>query len=190
MRRVSSLGKSQQKAQARHIGSVWQCFVWRWQRLPPYRQDSAIVRALQESEVLNEMATVTDGQQAMLSRLGRGVLRANGVFSVLVGAACVVASKPIARFLGPDIALALLIVGSATFLYAVYLLWVLARPAVRQRLLVTIGMADAAWVAVSIMLLLLPGIPFTVEGRWAVGVLGLVVADFAAVEFYALWRAR
>jgi hypothetical protein len=126
----------------------------------------------------------------MLSTLGRRVLRANGVFSVLVGAASAAACKPIARFLGPDIALALLIVGLATFLYAVYLLWVLSRPAVRQRLLVTIGIADAAWVVVSVILLLLPGIPFTVGGRWVLGVLALVVADFAAVEFYALWRAR
>ncbi|HEY7126852.1 MAG TPA: hypothetical protein VH540_23135 [Ktedonobacterales bacterium] len=136
------------------------------------------------------MATVTDGQQAMLSMLGRRVLRANGVFSVLTGAALAAASKPIAQFLGPDIALALLIVGLATFLYAVYLLWVLSRQAVRQRLLVTIGAADAAWVVVSIALLLLPGIPFSAGGRWAVGMLALVVADFAAVEFYALWRAR
>lgn len=148
------------------------------------------MRATQEREVLNDMATMTDGQQPMLSTLGRRVLRANGVFSVLTGAALAAACQPVARFLGPDSALALLVVGLATFLYAVYLLWVLSRPVVRQRLLVTIGAADAAWVVVSIVLLLLPGIPFTVEGRWAVGVLALVVADFAAVEFYALWRAR
>ncbi len=147
------------------------------------------MRALQESEVLNDMATVTDGQQALLSTLGRGVLRANGVFSALSGAALAAACQPIARFLGLDMALVLLIVGLATLLYAVYLLWVLARPVVRQRLLVMIGMADVAWVVASIILLLWPGVPFTAEGRWAVGALALVVAGFAAVEFYALRRA-
>lgn len=136
------------------------------------------------------MATVTDGQQPMLSTLGRRVLRASGVFSLLGGAALAAACKPIAAFLGPDIALALLIVGGATFLYAVYLLWVLSRPAVRQRLLLTIGVADAAWVLASIILLLVPGMPFTTEGRWAVGVLAFIVAGFAALEFYALRRAR
>jgi hypothetical protein len=136
------------------------------------------------------MATVTEGQQAMLSTLGRRVLRANAVFSLLSGAACIAASKPIAQFLGPDIALALLIVGMGVFLYAVYLLWVLARPLVRERLLLMIGIADAAWVLASIILLLVPEIPFTTGGRWAVVGLALLVADFAAVEWYALWRAR
>ena len=182
--------KTRKKARARHIGRGWQRFVWGWQGFQPYRQNGATVRALEEREVLDDMATATNAEQPMLSTLGRRVLRANGVFSVLSGAALAAASKPIARFLGPDISLALLIVGGATFLYAVYLLWVLSRPAVRQRLLVTIGVADAAWVVVSLILLLMPGISFTGGGRWAVGVLGLIVAGFAAVEFYALWRAR
>ena len=134
--------------------------------------------------------TTTRAQTAGLSRLARRVLQTNSCFSAIIGIALIVASRPIASLLGPDIPLVLLIVGIAVLLFAPYLFWAASRPAARQQLVVLIGISDALWVAFSVVLLLLPGIPFTGAGRWTIALLALAVADFACMEFYSLWRAR
>jgi len=46
---------------------------------------------------------------------------------------------------------------------------------------------DSAWVVLSIMLLLTNWVPFTVEGKWAIGVIAAIVDVFATLQFLE-WR--
>jgi hypothetical protein len=59
-----------------------------------------------------------------------------------------------------------------------------------QKRRVLYAIIDSAWVVGSVILLLSSWIPFTTEGKWAVGVVAVIVAMFASLEFYDTGCAR
>lgn len=138
------------------------------------------------------MQTVSTYQpeQAQFTFLRRA-LQSNALFSLLTGLAFIVASSPIARFLGEDIpALILFVVGVSLlpFGYAVYR--VAAQPEIVSRHAGIITVMDITWVVGSYLLLILAWDAFSVAGRWLVGLQAEAVFTFAVLQFIGLRRLQ
>jgi hypothetical protein len=121
--------------------------------------------------------------------LGRLALRANGVFSSIIGLALLLASQPVASFLGIDAPVALAALGLATVLYAAFLLWAAGRQALDMHVVLVTAILDAAWVVLTPVLLLTDWLPFTEAGKWAIVIVSDIVAVFAVAEFYAVLQS-
>ncbi|MAU01462.1 MAG: hypothetical protein CL608_30345 [Anaerolineaceae bacterium] len=138
------------------------------------------------------MQTVSSYQpeQAQFTFLRRA-LQSNALFSLLTGLAFIVASGPIARFLGEEIpALIVLIVGVSLlpFGYGVYR--VAAQPEIVTRHAGIITIMDITWVAGSYLLLVLAWDVFSVAGRWFIGLQAEAVFTFAVLQFIGLRRLQ
>jgi hypothetical protein len=132
-------------------------------------------------------APVASEPRATLPRL---LLLADGLVVVAGGAALLTAARPLASVLGLRSAQPLAALGAAFVPYGTGVLWAAGRlrePGLR-RLLGAVTSANAAWVALSAILLLLDRPALTVSGRRAVAAVAAVVALFAAAEAFALRR--
>jgi multisubunit Na+/H+ antiporter MnhC subunit len=117
-------------------------------------------------------------------------LRANAIFCALSGLLMLVAARPLAGFLGWPDPLALSVAGGVLILYAPGLLWTAAQSPVPRSLAITAVVLDLAWVAGSLVLVFGPWALFTTGGRWAVLAVADIVAAFAVVQTYGLWKRR
>ena len=119
----------------------------------------------------------------------RQVLHGNGVFSEVSGLFFIVAAGPIGRFLGVEAPLVYVVLGIGLVGYGALLL--LATRRVDVRLVGKTAVAlDLLWVIGSYTLILGNIVPFTIPGKWAIGIIAEVVALFAALQIYGLWRMR
>ncbi len=75
-------------------------------------------------------------------------------------------------------------------LYAVGLVWTAAQTPVPRSLAITAVALDLAWVAGSLLLVFGPWGLFSTAGRWTVLAVADIVAAFAAVQAYGLWKRR
>lgn len=128
------------------------------------------------------MATQTSTQRSN-SFLLRRTLQANGIFSSLGGVILIAGAGPVTAFLGLQTPVILVVVGIVTLLYAVSLFLTAARPSIDRRTGMTYVLLDSAWVVVSIVILLTGWVSLTTEGKWAVGLVALIVAIFAELQF-------
>ncbi|RMH00702.1 MAG: hypothetical protein D6706_03240 [Chloroflexi bacterium] len=119
----------------------------------------------------------------------RQVLRGNGIFSEVSGLFFIVAAGPIGRFLGADTPLVYVILGIGLVGYGALLLLATRRVEVRSVGKTAVAL-DLLWVIGSYALILSNIIPFTTAGKWAVGIIAEVVALFATLQIYGLWRMR
>ena len=124
------------------------------------------------------------------SRLLRRTLQGNGIFCGLSGAAFMVGAWPLTTFLGLSTPIILLVLGLILLLTALSLFRAAAPHSIDYRIGLLYAIIDSMWVVGSVILLLTSWIPFTTEGKWAVGVVAIIVALFASLEFYGSSWAR
>jgi hypothetical protein len=121
----------------------------------------------------------------------RRALQSNALFSLLTGLAFIVASGPLARFLGANSPSAVVFAVGVSLLpfgYGVYR--VAAQPQIVPRQAGIITIMDITWVIGSYLLLALAWDAFSVAGRWFVGLQAEAVFTFAVLQFIGLRRLR
>jgi hypothetical protein len=117
----------------------------------------------------------------------RRILYGNAIFSGVSGLLFLLASNPIAKFLGLDASLVILILGIGLGGYAVLIYTNTSRVEISSAFVLFAIIGDSAWVLLSIILLLTSWVPFSVEGKWAVGIIAVIVDIFATLQFLE-WR--
>jgi len=120
----------------------------------------------------------------------RRTLLANALFSTICALACLFWSKPLATLLGVNEPLFLIDLGFAILLFAPVVAWIALRPQLNRRFVTTIFLLDAAWVVISIILLLTDWVAFTSAGKWLVGGVADVVALLAVLEYWGLRQTQ
>jgi hypothetical protein len=128
------------------------------------------------------MATQTTTQHST-SLLLRRTLQANGIFSSLGGVMLIAGTVPITAFLGLQTPIILIVVGIVSLLYAASLFLTTARPSIDRRTGMTYALLDSVWVIASVVILFTGWVPLTTEGKWAVGLVAVIVAIFAELQF-------
>jgi hypothetical protein len=86
--------------------------------------------------------------------------------------------------------LALTIIGAVVLPFALVLLWVTAQKEIPSILAKTIIALDAAWVIISLLLLLTSWLNLSTAGNWVVAVLAEVVLTFAILQTVGLRRLQ
>jgi uncharacterized membrane protein len=121
----------------------------------------------------------------------RRALQSNALFSLLTGLVFIVAAGPVARFLGANIPIAIVLVVGLSLLpfgYGVYR--VAAQPEIVPRHASKITVMDVTWVIGSYLLLVLAWDAFSVAGRWLVALQAEAVFTFAVLQFIGLRRLQ
>lgn len=127
------------------------------------------------------MNTINNNQSTI-----RRVLEANAVFSATSGLFFFVAAKPLAEFLGASQAV-MTIVMVILFGYAALLTYSTSRPSIHRHFVLFTVIGDSLWVLGSILLLAVGWFPFTVDAKWAIGIVAVCVDVFATLQFFQ-WR--
>lgn len=113
-------------------------------------------------------------------------LKANAVFSAGSGLALAVFSVPLSDWLGIPAWIAVAVgVGLVGFSVIVYSIARNPKATVVKQVIAS----DVAWVVGAVVLLVAFPDAMTTEGRWALGIVSLVVADFAVMQWLGLRRA-
>lgn len=118
----------------------------------------------------------------------RNALTGNAVFSVLSGVIILFTNRSLVAFLGlpPNVNLALL--GVSLIVYAVILWLSTRRPQIRITDAWVAIVMDAVWVLGSSTLIFV--VPFSVGGKWVVGLVAELVLAFAIVQWLGLRKIR
>jgi hypothetical protein len=132
------------------------------------------------------MTTQTLQNDSLLRR----ALLGNTLFSGLSGLIAALAAVPLATFIGLPSPIILIVLGLGLMGYAALLYRMATRQPLSRNAALFAVAADIAWVAGSILLLLLGWPPFTTAGKWLVAILADIVAVFAVVQFIGLRRLR
>jgi hypothetical protein len=114
------------------------------------------------------------------------ILFANGVFCATSGLIFTLAANPLAGFLN-TIPLVMIVLGIGLLLYGSYIIFISMRPIIIKGFTLFAVLADSAWVLLSVLLLVLPAFNFSVDAKWAIGILAVVVDGFATLQFME-WR--
>jgi len=136
------------------------------------------------------MATTPATSDSLSGRLLRNALRANSIFCVLSGLLLTVGAEPITTFLGWSTPIPLIVIGIGLLPYGVLLFRRVARATIDARAGMFYVGIDTAWVGASIILLLTNWVPFTTEGKWVIALQALIVAGFAALQFFGVQRIK
>ena len=118
----------------------------------------------------------------------RRALFANASFSTASAATCLLATGAVAAFTGVPAA-DVSSLGAELGIFALGIFALLSQDLTRtwaRRVVAGIIALDALWVVGSVVLLVMPN-PLTSAGQWTVGLVALVVADFAAFQWMG-WR--
>jgi hypothetical protein len=122
-----------------------------------------------------------------LTDLARTLLLLNGAVDGLSGVFMLAAAGSIASFLGVGNPLIVEAVGAVLVLFGAAVFW-LGLESTSRPLVLVVASINIIWVLDSIIVLL-AGVPALSEGgRWAVGIVAVAVALFAAAQLYALRR--
>jgi hypothetical protein len=136
------------------------------------------------------MTTNSIASSSSSVRLLRNTLRANSIFCMLSGLLLIIASEPIAIFLGWSTFIPLIVIGILLILYGAMLFRRVARAPIDSRTGMVYALADTAWVIVSLLLLLTNLALFTTEGKWAIAIQAVIVAAFAVLQFLGAQRIK
>jgi len=117
----------------------------------------------------------------------RRILFGNAIFSVLSGLLFTFFSASIANFLGAGASTIILLIGIGLIGYAALIYVNASRGELSRFFVLFTIIGDSAWVVFSIVLLLTNWVPFTVEGKWTVGILAAIVDVFSTLQFIE-WR--
>ena len=138
------------------------------------------------------MATGTTARPALQAQRGgllRRALRADAVVALALGVALILGAVPLAAVTGIG-AIALEVMGVVSLLYGGWIFWSLQRNPGGYTLPVIVIALNVAWVLGSALLVFTDLVPLTTEGKWMIVLAADVGLILAAVEFYALRRAR
>ena len=122
------------------------------------------------------------------TNLARLALQFDGAACAAMGVALAAGAAPLAEFTGFPVP-AELALGLVLIPYGVWL-FLQARQDHGRRMLLTIASLNVAWVIASALILLTGQSWLTTGGGWLVGITALLVADIAAVQFYASRKAK
>jgi hypothetical protein len=121
-------------------------------------------------------------------RFLKNALTGNAVFSVVSGLAILSSNRRLVKFLGLPEKVSLAILGLSLIGYAA-VLWLNAR---RPRIKISDAwiavVMDAVWVLGSYVLILL--VPFSLGGKWVVGLVAELVLAFAILQWLGIRRIR
>jgi hypothetical protein len=132
---------------------------------------------------------------ASSDRLLRRTLWGNAVFSVVSGAVLAMFARPFAdaaahvpvAVMGLDLAVVFELLGLGVVAFGALCAWIASRPTLPEGWARLIFAADLAWVAGSVLVLALPA-SWTTAGIAGIGVVALIVADIAVLEYLGLRR--
>lgn len=124
---------------------------------------------------------------SMNQTLIRRILYGNAIFSGVSGLLFIVASRPIANFIGLDASLAMFVIGIGLAGYAVLIYMNASRAEISRSFVLFAIIGDSSWVLLSILLLVTGWVSFSMEGKWAVGIIAVIVDIFATLQFLE-WR--
>ncbi|MBY0318789.1 MAG: hypothetical protein K2X72_08715 [Reyranella sp.] len=132
---------------------------------------------------------------ASTDRLLRRTLWGNAVFSVVSGAVLAAFAGPFARIaahepvsvLGLDLAIVFELLGVGVIAFGALCAWVASRETLPLAWARVIFAADLAWVVASVLVLAVPA-TWSMAGFVGIGVVALIVADFAIMEYLGLRR--
>jgi len=115
-------------------------------------------------------------------------LTGNAVFSVVSGLAILFANRWLVKFLGLPDKVSLAILGVSLLVYAA-ILWLNARrPTIKITDAWIAIIMDAVWVTGSYVLIFV--VPFSVGGKWVVGLVAELVLAFAIVQWLGIRKIR
>lgn len=120
------------------------------------------------------------------SRLLRGALLANALFSALSSLVLVAAAGPVASFLGVVSEGDIRSMGVSIMIFALWVFWLSTRELPPRRQVLAVIALDLIWVLGTVSLLVSP--PAGLGGKWAIGLVGDVVAVLAVVEIVGFRR--
>ena len=132
---------------------------------------------------------------ASTDHLLRRTLWGNAVFSVVSGAvlaafagpfAAIAAPEPVS-VLGLDLAIVFELLGVGVIAFGALCAWVASRETLPLAWARVIFAADLAWVVASILVLAVPA-TWSMAGFVGIGVVALIVADLAVLEYLGLRR--
>jgi len=119
----------------------------------------------------------------------RRTLQANAVFSGVSGAVALAAAGPIAGFMGLPSGQDLYPTAILLLVFSGWLLWMASRPEIPRGQAIAVAFFDWLWVIGSLPLVLGAGPQLTSGGKWLLALLALAVADFAAIQTWAIVRS-
>lgn len=118
----------------------------------------------------------------------RKALIGNAVFSTLSGVTILFAQGWVLRILGLSKDVSLAILGFGLLVFAVTLVINARRQQVKTSDAWIVVLMDLAWVLGSYMLIFV--VPFSIEGKWVVGVVAELVSVFALLQFIGIRRIQ
>ena len=132
---------------------------------------------------------------ASTDRLLRRTLWGNAIFSVVSGAVLAAFAEPFAAIaahgpvsvLGLDLAIVFELLGLGVIVFGALCAWVASRETLPQAWARVIFAADLAWVVASVAVLAMPA-TWSMAGFVGIGVVALIVADLAILEYLGLRR--
>jgi hypothetical protein len=118
----------------------------------------------------------------------RKALIGNAVFSTLSGVTILFAQGWVLRILGLSKDVSLAILGFGLLVFAVTLVINARRQQVKTSDAWIVVLMDLAWVLGSYVLIFV--VPFSIEGKWVVGVVAELVSVFALLQFIDIRRIQ
>jgi hypothetical protein len=102
---------------------------------------------------------------SMNQTLLRRILYSNAMFSGVSGLLFIIASRPIANFMGLDASLAVLVPGIGLVGYAALIYTNVSSAEISPSFVFFAIIGDSSWVLLSILLLVTGWVPFSMEGK-------------------------
>ena len=115
-------------------------------------------------------------------------IRSNAIFSDISALVLVLAAEPLAALLGLNNPAILIGIGVGLFAWSLLLFWGSMQVEIPRWLAWLAIDGDLAWVAASVIVLLLPAFSLTTAGKWAIAITADIVLVFAIWQFIALRR--
>ena len=112
----------------------------------------------------------------------RGVLTANAIFSLVSGLSMVFFHEALAGMMGIANGKVLIGVGLGLLLFGLTVMWAARRKALSNTQIKSIIFQDWAWVVASAAVIGLQAWDLSATGYWMIGIVALLVADFAIFQ--------
>lgn len=167
------------------------CSTFRGLGSGPYCILEADKTEVMQKEVVKEAFTMTAQEmiQEIKSDLLRYALMADGAFEITGGLILVAGGGPLASLFGVTEPMLLSGLGMVLTLTGLMLIrTAVGRSDVRRMALIAAAL-NIAWALGSAAALLFGWLPLTTAGKWAVALIAEVVAFYAVIQVYALWRS-
>jgi len=118
----------------------------------------------------------------------RKALLGNALFSALSGLTLLFAQKSVLRIFGLFNRVSLVVLGVGLIIFAATLVVNARRQRVKTSDAWVAVLMDVAWVLASYVLIFV--LPFSMEGKWVIGVVAELVLLFAILQFMGIRRIR